>query len=133
MLDKIDHIGIASNDVEAVIEKMQTVFGLTPSFSEDVADQMVRAVGFTVGESKLEFLEPTDAASPIARFLDKKGEGMHHIAFRVKDIHAALAKAKASGMRLIDEVPRKGAEGKLIAFLHPKSLNGMLIELSQED
>ena len=132
MLEKIDHIGIATADVQKTIEAMKVVFGLDPGFEEIVEEQKVKAVGFNIGESKLEFLEPTDPESPIAKYLEKRGEGMHHIAFKVDDILAAIEKVKASGLRMIDEEPRIGAEGKLIAFVHPKSINGLLIELSQE-
>lgn len=132
MLEKIDHIGIASMDVAKTIASMRDVFGLEPAFEEIVEEQKVKAVGFKVGESKLEFLEPTSPESPIAKYMEKKGEGMHHIAFKVSDIKAAIAAVKDSGMRMIDEEPRIGAEGKLIAFVHPKSINGLLIELSQD-
>ena len=132
MLEKIDHIGIATADVQKTINSMKEVFGIDPGFEEVVEEQKVKAVGFNVGESKLEFLEPTDPESPIAKFMEKKGEGMHHIAFKVDDIRAAINKMKEAGLRMIDEEPRIGAEGKLIAFVHPKSINGLLIELSQE-
>lgn len=132
MLEKIDHIGIASVDVAKTIASMHEVFGLEPAFEEIVEEQKVKAVGFQVGESKLEFLEPTSPESPIAKYMEKKGEGMHHVAFKVSDINAAIAAIKNSGMRMIDEQPRIGAEGKLIAFVHPKSINGLLIELTQE-
>ena len=132
MLKKIDHIGIATADVQKTIAAMKEVFGLDPGFEEVVEEQKVKAVGFNVGESKLEFLEPTDPESPIAKYMEKKGEGMHHIAFKVDDIRAAIERMKEAGLRMIDEEPRIGAEGKLIAFVHPKSINGLLIELSQE-
>lgn len=132
MLEKIDHIGIASADVAKTIASMREIFGLNPVFEEIVEEQKVKAVGFQLGESKLEFLEPTSPDSPIARYMEKKGEGMHHVAFKVDDINAAIRALKKAGMRMIDEEPRIGAEGKLIAFVHPKSINGLLIELTQE-
>jgi methylmalonyl-CoA epimerase len=127
----IDHIGIASKDVAKTIATMREVFGLEPHFDEEVDEQKVRAVGFAIGATNLEFLEPTNPQSPIARYLEKRGEGMHHIAFRVSDIDAAIARARAAGLRMIDEEARIGAEGKRIAFIHPKSVNGMLIELTE--
>ncbi|MCB0277388.1 MAG: VOC family protein, partial [Calditrichaeota bacterium] len=93
----------------------------------------VKVAGFKVGESNIEYLEPTSEQSPISNFLEKRGEGLHHIAIGVKDIAGVLEQMKAKGLRLIDEQPRDGAEGKKIAFVHPKSTNGILLELSQED
>lgn len=131
MLNKIDHIGIAVSDLKAVIETYRDGFGLEPEFEETVDDQKVNVAGFQIGESMIEFLEPVSAESPISKFIEKKGNGIHHIAFKVDDLSAVLQSLKEKGYRLIDEYPRKGAEGKKIAFLHPKSFNGILIELSQ--
>ena len=103
-----------------------------PEFEETVEEQKVKAVGFRIGESKIEFLEATSADSPIAKYLEKRGEGLHHIALSVNDIAAVLQSMKERGLRLIDEEPKTGAEGKKIAFVHPKSVNGILLELSQE-
>ncbi len=132
MLNKIDHVGIAVKSVDQVIAFYRDTFGLEPEFDEIVEEQRVRAVGFRLGESKIEFLEATDETSPIARYISKKGEGMHHIAYGVDNIDAVLSAMKNNGARLIDEEARIGAEGKLIAFVHPKSMNGMLVELSQD-
>lgn len=133
MLKKIDHIGVAVQSLEQVKSLFAAVFGLEPEFEETVEEQKVRAAGFRIGESKIEFLEPTSPESPIAKFLEKRGEGLHHVALSVDDIVALLGKMKAQGLRLIDEAPRTGAEGKKIAFVHPKSVSGILLELSQEN
>lgn len=133
MLKKIDHIGVAVQSLEQVKGLFAAVFGLEPEFEETVEEQKVRAAGFRIGESKIEFLEPTSPESPIAKFLEKRGEGLHHVALSVDDIVAVLGKMKALGLRLIDEAPRTGAEGKKIAFVHPKSVSGILLELSQEN
>jgi methylmalonyl-CoA epimerase len=132
LLKKIDHLGIAAENVEGVKNVFREIFGISPAFEEDVEEQKVHAVGFKLGASKLEFLEPTDEESPIAKYLAKKGAGLHHLAVQVDDIHAVIAKLKAAGLRMIDDEPREGAEGKLIAFVHPKSFFGILLELSQE-
>ncbi len=132
MLNKIDHVGIAVKSLEDVKNLFKTVFGQEPLFEETVEDQKVRVAGFKVGESNIEFLEPTGDDSPIAKFLEKKGEGIHHLAVGVDDVSAVLRKMKSNDIRLIDETPRTGAEGKQIAFAHPKSLHGILLELSQE-
>ncbi|MBN2364650.1 MAG: methylmalonyl-CoA epimerase [Calditrichaeota bacterium] len=132
MLEKIDHIGIAVNSVNEVKSLFKKIFNLEPLFEEEVSDQKVRVVGFKCGDSNLEFLEPLNAESPIARYLEKRGEGLHHVAVGVKDIDEALNRLKSTNVRLIDENPRMGAEGKKIAFVHPKSVFGILLELSQE-
>ena len=132
MLEKIDHIGVATKDLAKTIEMYKEVFELDPVFAEEVAEQKVKVAGFKVGESTIEFLEPTSENSPIAKFLEKKGEGLHHMAIKVNNVEAMLAKLKDKGVRLIDDKPRIGAEGKLIAFIHPKSMNGILLELCQE-
>lgn len=132
MLNKIDHIGVAVKSLESVKELFKEVFGEEPAFEEEVADQKVKVAGFKVGESNIEFLEPTNEESPIAKYMEKKGEGLHHLAINVDDVQATLNTMKEKGVRLIDEKPRVGAEGKLIAFAHPKSLHGILLELSQD-
>lgn len=131
MLDKIDHIGIAVPDLESVIQTYLQAFGMVPEFREEVPDQKVKVAGFKVGDSTVEYLEPMVPDSPIARYLEKKGTGIHHMAFRVENLQKSLAELKKKGFRLIDESPRDGAEGKKIAFIHPKSTNGILIELCQ--
>jgi len=131
MLKKVSHLGIAVKDLNAV-RKLYTEF-LEPSESgeEVVAEQKVRVAFFPVGETNVELLEPTSPESPIAKFIENKGEGIHHVAFAVDNITEALSKLKAKGMRLIDEVPRIGAHGAKIAFLHPKGTSGVLIELCE--
>ena len=132
MLEKIDHIGVATRDLAKTIAMYKDVFELTPVFEEEVTEQKVKVAGFKVGESTIEFLEPTSGNSPIAKFLENKGEGLHHMAIKVNNVEEMLAKLKEKDVRLIDETPRIGAEGKLIAFVHPKSMNGILLELCQE-
>ncbi len=132
MLKKVDHIGIAVHSIDSVKQFYSRTFRMKPVFEEEVAEQKVRVVGFQIGETRLEYLEPTAKDSPIAKFLSKKGEGIHHIAVQVDDIAHALQTLKNNGVQLIDEHPRVGAEGKKIAFVHPKSVNGVLLELSQE-
>ncbi|KAA3617548.1 MAG: methylmalonyl-CoA epimerase [Calditrichaeota bacterium] len=133
MLKKIDHIGIAVKDLNEIQETLLEGFDLSPEFSEHVKDQMVDVLGFHVGESTIEYLSPTSAESPIAKFIEKKGSGLHHIAYRVDNLQRTLDHLKNKGFRLIDESPRDGAEGKRIAFVHPKSSNGILIELCEEE
>ena len=132
MVKKLDHIGIAVQSIDNVKLFFESIFNMTPAFEEIVEDQKVKVAGFTVGETTLEFLEPTAIDSPIAKFLEKRGEGLHHIALGVEDISGILEQFKDKGLKLIDESPRKGAEGKQIAFIHPKSIFGILTELSQE-
>jgi methylmalonyl-CoA epimerase len=132
MVKKLDHIGIAVQSIDEVKNFFQSIFNMIPAFEEIVEDQKVKVAGFTVGETTLEFLEPTSIDSPISKFLEKRGEGLHHIALGVDDISGILEQFKEKGLKLIDENPRKGAEGKQIAFIHPKSLFGILTELSQE-
>ncbi len=133
MIRKIDHIGIAVHSLQPIRTLFRTIFDLEPEYEEEVPDQKVRVLGYRVGESHFEFLEPLDATSPISSFLEKRGEGLHHVAIGVDDVSALLAKMKANNVRLIDETPRKGAGGKQIAFVHPRSLHGVLLELSQEE
>jgi len=132
MLNSIDHLGIAVYSIESVKKIFAKIFNLTPVFEEIVQDQQVKVVGFRVGQSTLEFLEPTSKDSPIAKFLEKRGEGIHHVSIDVNDITAALKTLKSEDIGLIDQTPRVGAEGKKIAFVHPKSLFGILLELSEE-
>jgi len=128
-IQQIDHIGIAVHSLDTSIKKLQDTFGLTLEKTEEVPSQKMRTAFFQLGEVHLELLEPTDASSPIARFLEKRGEGFHHIAFRTDDIRGALNQASDSGCTVINEEPIEGANGKMISFLHPKSLLGLLIEL----
>lgn len=130
-IGKIDHLGIAVRSIEASLPLYTGMLGLSLHEIEEVEDQKVRTAVFPVGESRIELLEPTSPDSPVAKFLEKRGEGMHHVALSVPDVAAALAKLKAEGARLIDEAPRRGAGGALIAFVHPKSTGGVLLELCQ--
>jgi methylmalonyl-CoA/ethylmalonyl-CoA epimerase len=127
----LDHIGIAVKDLTAALAFYRDALGLEIEAPEEVASQRVRAHFVPVGEAKLELLEATAADSPIAKYVDKRGPGLHHITLRVDDIEAALAQLKAHGAKLIDEHPRPGAEGSLVAFVHPASAHGVLVELKQ--
>jgi len=127
----LDHIGIAVGNLAEALAFYQDALGLEVEAPEEVPSQRVRAHFVPVGEATLELLEPTSPDSPIARFMEKRGPGVHHITLRVDDIHAALARLAARGVRLIDAQPRPGAEGALIAFVHPASTNGVLVELKQ--
>lgn len=127
----IEHIGIAVSNLENSISLFENIFGLKCYKIEEVADQKVRTAFFMVGQTKIELLESTDPEGPIGKFIEKKGEGIHHIAFAVENIEERLIEAEKSGVRLIDSKPRKGAEGLDIAFLHPKSTSGILIEICE--
>ncbi len=132
MLKKMDHVGVAIKSIEQVKAMYKEIFNLDPLFEETVEEQKVRVVGFKMGDTNMEYLEPTSEDSPIAKFMAKRGEGLHHVAYSVEDIVAVLQNMKNRGLHLIDETPKIGAEGKRIAFVHPKSFNGILLELSQE-
>lgn len=127
----IDHIGIAVNSIDESLAFWEKTLGVKCTGVETVADQKVKTAFLPIKESEVELLEATDPESPIAKFIEKKGEGIHHLAIRVDDLAGALAELKAKGVRLIDETPRKGAGGALIAFIHPKATGGILLELSQ--
>lgn len=129
---KINHLGIASKDIEEALKFWGDALGLENVHTEVVEDQKVRVAMLPIGESRIELLEPTSEDSPISKFLEKRGGGIHHIAVEVEDIEKSLAKLKSKGMRLIDENPRIGAEGCLVAFVHPSSSNGVLLELVQK-
>jgi methylmalonyl-CoA/ethylmalonyl-CoA epimerase len=128
---KIDHIGIATRGIQEAMKFYLDALGLDLAETEEVAEQKVRVAMLPIGESRIELLEATSADSPIARFLEKRGPGIHHIAVRVDDIHVALSGLRQKGARLIDEEPRKGAGGCLVAFVHPSSTGGVLLELVQ--
>ncbi len=127
----IEHIGIAVSDLERSVELYEKVFGLKCYNIEEVADQKVRTAFFMIGQTKIELLEATSPESPVAKFIAKKGEGIHHIAFAVTGLEDSLKHADNHGIRLIDSNPRKGAEGLDIAFLHPASTGGVLIEFCE--
>ena len=126
---KLEHIGIATPRLEDALRFWRDALGLEVTHTEVVEEQGVRVAMLPVGEPRVELLEPTGPASPVAKFLEKRGPGIHHIAVRVTDIRAALARLKDAGALLIDETPRVGAEGCLVAFVHPKTAGGVLLEL----
>ncbi len=128
---KIDHLGIATKGIDEALKFWANALGLENIHTEIVEDQKVRIAMLPIGESRIELLEPTSDDSPISKFLEKRGGGIHHIAVEVDDIVAALERLKNRGMRLIDERPRTGAEGRLVAFVHPASTGGVLLELVQ--
>ena len=128
----IEHIGIAVVNLESAIGFYEKVLGLKCYKVEEVKEQKVRTAFIMAGQTKIELLESTDPEGPVGKFIEKRGEGIHHIAFAVENIEAQLSHAEAMGVRLIDSTPRKGAEGLDIAFLHPKSTSGVLIELCEK-
>jgi methylmalonyl-CoA/ethylmalonyl-CoA epimerase len=132
MFKKISHVGIAVKDIQASTELFRKLFGKNPDRTEDLPAHQVKTALFDVGSSSIELTEATDPDSPIAKFIGKRGEGVHHISFVVDDIEKELARLKRNGFQLIDEHPRLGAEGYYVAFLHPTSTNGVLVELSQK-
>ncbi|TYA74225.1 methylmalonyl-CoA epimerase [Seonamhaeicola marinus] len=131
-MNKIEHIGIAVKNIEASNELFSKLFGQPHYKIEDVEGEGVKTSFFNVGTNKIELLEATTDDSPIAKFIEKKGEGIHHIAFDVDDIRAEIKRLTNEGFIVLNEIPKRGADNKLVAFLHPKSSNGVLIELCQE-
>ncbi|MGE0919025.1 methylmalonyl-CoA epimerase [Trichlorobacter lovleyi] len=131
MLQKINHIGIAVQSLDATIPFYRDALGMEFKGTEEVVEQKVKVAMLQVGESKIELLEPTSPDSPIAKYLEKSGPGIHHVAYEVADIEAAIADMQRQGARMIDELPRAGAHGTKIAFVHPKSSHGVLTELCQ--
>jgi methylmalonyl-CoA/ethylmalonyl-CoA epimerase len=129
---KIEHIGIAVHDIEASNKVFTKIFGKESYKSESVQSESVITSFFQVGESKIELVAATNQESPIAKYLDKNREGMHHIAFDVQDIKSEMKRLQSEGIRTLNDQPKKGADNKLICFLHPKDTNGVLIELCQE-
>ena len=129
MIIKMDHIAIVVRSLEHALKPYQDALGLTPSEIQEVPDQQVRIAFLPVGDTEIELVEPTVTDSGVARFLDKRGEGLHHICLEVSDLDTTLASLKAQGVRLIDEKPRDGGRGKRIAFVHPRSMQGVLVEL----
>lgn len=128
---KLDHIGIATKGIAEALKFWSGALGLENIHTEIVEDQKVKVAMMPIGDARIELLEPTSEDSPISNFLAKRGGGIHHIAIEVDDIAAALEKLKSNGIRLIDEFPRTGAEGCMVAFVHPSSANGVLLELVQ--
>jgi methylmalonyl-CoA/ethylmalonyl-CoA epimerase len=129
---KIEHIGIAVKNLQQSNSTFSKLFGKAPYKTEVVESESVSTSFFMMGESKIELLEATNPNSAIAKFIEKKGEGIHHIAYDVEDIYAEMKRLEAEGFELINKEPKKGADNKLVCFLHPKSTNGVLIELCQE-
>jgi methylmalonyl-CoA/ethylmalonyl-CoA epimerase len=126
---KVDHIGIATPVIENALGLWRDTLGLSFESTEEVTEQGVKVAMLSIGESHIELLEPLSPNSPVAKFMQKRGPGIHHVAIRVPDIRAALSNLKEKGVRLIDETPRVGAGGCLVAFIHPSSFNGVLLEL----
>jgi methylmalonyl-CoA/ethylmalonyl-CoA epimerase len=131
-MTKIEHIGIAVANLEASNLLFEKLFGNPPYKEEEVINEGVKTSFFMNGPNKIELLEATNPDSPIAKFLEKKGEGIHHIAFAVEDINLEIDRLKKEGFVVLNDIPKKGADNKLVAFLHPKGTNGVLIELCQE-
>ncbi|MFK8059642.1 MAG: methylmalonyl-CoA epimerase [Polaribacter sp.] len=131
-MKKIEHIGIAVKDLEASNILFASLFGKPHYKIEEVISEGVKTSFFKSGPNKIELLQATNLESPIAKFIDKKGEGIHHIAFAVSDIHAEIKRLKKEGFTVLNDPPKKGADNKLVTFLHPKTTNGVLIELCQE-
>jgi methylmalonyl-CoA/ethylmalonyl-CoA epimerase len=132
MFNKIEHIGLAIKDANISIPIYNKLFGTEPYKIEEVASEHVKTIFYQVGPNKIELLESTQTDGVIAKFIEKRGEGLHHIAFEVDNIHKEMERLKNEGMQFINETPKDGADNKLIAFLHPSSTNGVLIELCQE-
>ena len=131
-MKKIEHIGIAVESLESSNQLFEQLFGQAPYKTETVESEGVSTSFFEVGPNKIELLEATNENSPISKFISKKGEGIHHIAFDVEDIEAEMKRLRSEGFTLLNETPKKGADNKLVCFIHPKSSNGVLIELCQE-
>ncbi|MCK0144037.1 methylmalonyl-CoA epimerase [Arenibacter sp. F26102] len=132
-MNKIEHLGIAVHDLEASNALFEKILGVPHYKIEEVASEGVKTSFFKAGPNKIELLQATDEDSPIAKFLQKRGEGVHHIAFAVDDIEAEIERLAKEGFTILNATPKKGADNKLVAFLHPKGTNGVLIELCQED
>lgn len=131
-MKRIEHIGIAVRDLEAANRTYESVLGAENYKTEIVESEGVATSFFKVGESKIELLAATNPDSPIAKFIEKRGEGIHHMAFYVDDIHAEIERLKGEGFNLLNEQPKPGADNKIVAFMHPKDANGVLVELCQE-
>lgn len=132
-MNKIEHIGIAVKNLEEANKTYASLFGSKHYKIEEVKSEHVKTSFFKIGDSKIELLEASNPESPIAKFIEKRGEGIHHIAFSVNDIKKEIKRLKEEGFEVLNETPKKGADNKLVAFLHPKSANGVLVELCQED
>jgi methylmalonyl-CoA/ethylmalonyl-CoA epimerase len=133
MLEKLDHIGIAVKDLDQAIKLYKDVFGIEPSLVYESAYTKAKIAFIPMGETRIELIQPSNPESVVGKFLEKKGEGIHHISFKVKDVDQSLGELEKKGIQLIDKKPRKVRENERVAFLHPKSTNGVLFELIQED
>lgn len=129
---QVEHIGIAVKNCQVSNQLFEKLLGVGPYKAEEVESEAVNTSFFQVGNTKIELLEATSENSAIAKFIERKGEGIHHIAFEVKDIYAEMARLKAEGFQILNEVPKRGADNKLVCFVHPKSANGVLVELCQQ-
>ncbi len=129
---EFDHVGIAVRDLSAALERFQATFGPPTTAPETVAGQMVRVVFLSLGSTHLELLEPTEPTSPVGRFLETRGEGVHHVAFRVPDVDQELRELRGRGLRVVDEVGRPGARGRRVGFAHPSAFHGTLVEFVEE-
>lgn len=132
MFDRVDHVGIAVEDLEAAIAFYRRAFGVVPSHREIVEEQGVEEAMIRVGESWIQLLQPTGPDTPVGKFIARRGEGVHHVGYGVSDLEAVLAHLKAEGVPLIDSSPRRGSRGAKVAFVHPKGVGGVLVELVQE-
>ena len=130
---KIDHLGIAVRSIEDSLRFYRDALGIELKGTEAVEDQGVTVALLPVGESRIELLEPVSEDSPVGRFIQKRGEGLHHICYEVEDLRSKLEELRSSGVRVLDGYPRRGAEGRLVAFLHPASANGVLVELVEKE
>lgn len=128
---KINHLGIAAPGLAEAMARLEHLFGIKAEHVEEVADQKVRTAFYPIGESTLEYLESTDPDGPIGKFLEKRGPGIHHLAFEVDDVDAAVQELLAKGVRMVDKEPRRGAHGNRIAFIHPAETGGVLVEICQ--
>jgi methylmalonyl-CoA/ethylmalonyl-CoA epimerase len=133
MLEKLDHIGIAVKDLDKAIKLYKDVFRIEPSLVYESEYTKARIAFFPIGETRIELIQPVDPESVMGKFLEKKGEGIHHVSYKVKDVDSSLAELEKKGVQLIDKKSRKVRENEKVAFLHPKSTNGVLVELIQED
>jgi len=132
MLTDIDHVGIAVADLESAVERYRRVFGMEPAYRERVESQGVEEVLFAVGPAYVQLLGALGPDTPVGRFLERRGPGVHHVGYRVQDLEQALSRLKAQGIALIDEAPRPGSRNTTIAFVHPSAMGGVLVELVQE-
>jgi methylmalonyl-CoA/ethylmalonyl-CoA epimerase len=131
-MNKIEHIGIAVKNLDQSKKTYEKLFGYSHYKTEEVKSEGVRTAFFICGESKIELLEATNPDSPIAKFIEKKGEGLHHVAYEVDDIQKEMTRLSKEGFKVLNEIPKKGADNKWVVFLHPKSANGVLVELCQD-